>query len=97
MSEKRPTISLEHFEFIEQVLDNCLLDLSYYQKLPFAPNELEQIYFQQALSRIEGAKKRLQVIYLNQLQLSDPTPIKKQETKPKKKSLLKRVLGKFKK
>lgn len=90
--------NMQHFEFIDQVLDNCAFDLSYHQKMPFSPNEMEQIYFQQALARIEGAKKLLQVIYLNQQQLEDriyqlENPKSVRTPTRKKKSIWSKLLG----
>jgi hypothetical protein len=56
------------FDFVDAVLENCVFDLTYHEKIKPLSNEEEEIYFQQAVDRIHGARQALALIYTKSLQ-----------------------------
>jgi hypothetical protein len=67
------------FDFVDSVLENCIFDLTYHEKIKPLSSMEEELYFQQAVERIESARKMLHMIYIKSLQEQEFLKQKKKE------------------
>ena len=59
------------FDFIDNVLENCVFDLTYHEKIKPLANEEQELYFQQSVERIQSARQMLNMIYIKSLKEQD--------------------------